>query len=108
MLHSQARDGADLADQCGRAMTQIAGYQFFQKVLPVCNALSASPCVRPVRGEPVMVNFGPTGALEWPQAKQGCQPLDRAAAGDLQDLLSAPSPLPQMKAHFATATHTVH
>ena len=29
-LHSQARDGAEFPDECGHAMTQTAGHQFFQ------------------------------------------------------------------------------
>src|ERR1700722_7533317 len=106
LLHNQARDGADLADQCGHAMTQTAGYQFFQEVLPVCNALPASHACERFGASPSWLMSDQQVRLSG--RKRECQPLDRAVAGDLQDLLSEPSPLPQMKAHVATATHTVH
>jgi len=40
--------------------------------------------------------------------KRGCRPLWRSVVGDLQDIPSEPSLLPQIKAPVATATHTEH
>ena len=74
-------------------MTQTAGHQFFQKVLPVSNAPPASNCcafsdvacrgsfgpmrrMQPVRGEPAMVISDQQVRLSG--RKRGCRPLDRA------------------------------
>jgi hypothetical protein len=71
---------ADFSDQDMTAQwRKLQAHQFFQKVLPEYNAgkqLFSDVSVwgsfgpmrrtRPVRGEPAMLNVGPTGALEWP------------------------------------------
>jgi hypothetical protein len=45
MLHSQARDGLDFSDQDMTAQwRKLQAHQFFQKVLPECNAPPASNC----------------------------------------------------------------
>ncbi len=59
--------------------------------------------MRPVRGEPAMVMSD-----QQARRKRRCRPLERSVVGDLQDLLSEPNPLPQIKAPVATATHTAH
>ncbi len=62
--------------------------------------------MRPVRGEPAMVMSDQQARLSG--RKRGCRPLEWSVVGDLQDLLSEPNPLPQIKAPVATATHTAH
>jgi hypothetical protein len=56
--------------------------------------------------EPAMVMSNQQARLSC--RKRGCRPLERPVVGDLQDLLSEPSPLPPIKAPVATATHTAH
>jgi hypothetical protein len=71
-------------------------------------------CMQRAAGKPTRAaGASPSWLMSDQQARlsgreRGCQPLDRSVAGNLQDLLSEPSPLPQIKAHVATATHTVH